>query len=223
MAKQPYGYGEPFNTSAIGMVFWFLLASSFFYVILLWLIYPFLSESPVAYFVGLEQDWRRSLFGPDLDIWVRRYGDALYDALFIWTGIEQGIISFFMFDAGLGFEGIHRSAQPFIARIIDNTLDYFLLISFRMTLIFAWAPLGIFLITGASMDSMYVLRRRLYEFGDGSVVSSVWARRTINATPPIIFLLWTAPFPIPPLVWPALWLFMIILVVIFIRNTPKRL
>lgn len=222
-ASPPPGYQSPFNASALGLTFWFLLSTLFFYGLMIWMIYPFLYDAPLAYFIDLETQWRRSLYGAGLDRWVRTYGDALYDALMLRTGVEGAFLSMADVRPGLGMDQLEPSTHRWLRVSIDNTLDWMLLISFRIVMLLAWAPLGVLTTTALVMDSLYVLRRRLYEFGDGSVVSSVWARRSIDGIPAVTFILLTIPIPIPSLMWPMIWIFGMTVVTVFVRNTPKRL
>lgn len=219
----PPGYTSPFNASAVGIAFWFLMATTLFYGLLVWIVYPFLYDAPLAYFIDLEQRWRRSLYGASLDVWIRTYGDALYDLAVVRTGMETVLIDYSLARPAIGLDPIDPSTMRFLSKMIDNTLDWLLLIAFRVVMIFAWSPLGILMTTALTMDSLYTLKKRLYEFGDGSVVSSVWARRALNSIPPMAFLVLTMPLPVPALVWPILWLSLMIVVTVFVRNTPKRL
>jgi len=217
--------GEHKSGGVVRWVLWFILGE----FVLIAVLTPMLGKGAIEWLVRTEREMSLSQIGFDATLWVEKTGWRMYAALFRDTSIEKAVYEFFIpnqeqLKDSRGMEALGANLYfPMVQAGLDSLFSSCQRFLVRLSMIALWLPAVPIVLIPAIWDGMLSWRRKQYSFDYPSPLVHGWSARValwLTFGTPFALML---PVPIPPLVFPFLFILLAFALMLLASHTMKRI
>lgn len=161
------------------------------------LLYPYFTGQHVYDLIEKEKASYVRVFGRSIAETMTNNGDAIYNTLFVKSGIEQ--IAYRTFVGNADVLGSQKFQEVwFGGTILDNQFDFQLLLSYRLGFGAIFSIFAVVFLLTLFCHVIIDRKRRRYSFGDAPLLLNSYARGISLAAMPLSFIAFSLPLPIHP-------------------------
>ena len=198
-------------------------------LVLIAVLTPMLGKGGMDWLVKTERQMSLSEVGFSATLWIEKTGFGLYADLFRDTGVEKNVYDFFLpsqdqIKESKGLEALGaRLYFPMVQSGLDSLFGSLQRLFVRMTALALWLPTVPLILIPAILDGMMTWRRKQFSFDYASPLVhgyAAGAAKWLVIGLPLALLL---PVPIPPLVFPFVFIVLSFLLMLVTAHTMKRI
>jgi len=203
-------------------VFFFLCFVIFCNVALVAALYTLTWETSFHRVISREKAAFAETLNSDLHQTARYNGDLIYDTIFVRTGIERLAYRALREPDEIDIAGAAVKDLRIFSRLLDNTFDYFLLLSHRTGYLVVSMTYVVCLVIAVAIHGAIIRHRKRYGFGDTPILINVWARTTLAYALPLTVIAWSLPFAMDPYLLTVCIATCVLGVSVFAFSLPKK-